>query len=132
VKQTTRPEQALLYRLSGDINPLHADPAVAARAGFGEVPILHGLCTYGYMARAVVSQIGGDAARLRVLDAEFRRPVWPGDTLITKGYRLGDARIGLQVMVDGRPDPVVTNAWAEIGSRGGTQQSVAARNDFDK
>jgi acyl dehydratase len=77
----TRPEAALIYRLSGDWNPVHADPAVAARAGF-ERPILHGLCTYGMAGRAVVASIcGGDPARLRELHVRFSAPVYPGETI---------------------------------------------------
>lgn len=77
----TRPEQALLYRLSGDTNPLHVDPALAAKAGF-ERPILHGLCTYGFAVRAMVEGLcGGDAARLRLVDARFSGVVLPGDAL---------------------------------------------------
>ena len=117
VEQRIAPEQALLYRLSGDINPLHADPAVAAKAGFGTTPILHGLCTYGFIARAAVARAaGGDAARLKALYAEFRRPVWPGDMLRTEGYDLGAGRIGLRALVEGRAEPVVRGGWAEIAS----------------
>lgn len=77
----TRPEQALVYRLTGDRNPLHADPTFAARAGF-ERPILHGMCTYGYATRLLVSTIcGGDAARLASIAGRFTRPVHPGDSL---------------------------------------------------
>jgi acyl dehydratase len=115
VAQAPSPEQALLYRISGDTNPLHADPEFAARVGFAEGPILHGLCTYGFVARAVVNErAGGDAARLRKLSAQFRKPVWPGDTIVTQGWDLGGGVVGLQAMVEGRPDAVVSNAWAEI------------------
>jgi len=77
----TRPEQALLYRLSGDLNPLHVDPELATKAGF-EKPILHGLCTYGYAVHAVVKNLcGGDPARLKSFQARFSREVYPGDTL---------------------------------------------------
>ncbi|SDE26827.1 MaoC/PaaZ C-terminal domain-containing protein [Nocardioides lianchengensis] len=77
----TRPEQALLYRLTGDRNPLHADPAFAARGGF-ERPILHGMCTYGYATRLLVNTVaGGDAARLASIAGRFTRPVLPGDAL---------------------------------------------------
>src|SRR5690606_20305472 len=77
VEEATSAEQALLYRLNGDLNPLHADPDVGERAGFGG-PILHGLCTFGYLGRAVLHQAcGGDPSRLRALAGQFRKPVWP-------------------------------------------------------
>jgi acyl dehydratase len=82
VVQPTRPEQALLYRLSGDRNPLHADPAFAARGGFSR-PILHGLCTYGVTGRALLHTLcGSDPARFRSMSGRFTRPVLPGDTLV--------------------------------------------------
>jgi len=77
----TRPEQALLYRLSGDRNPLHADPKFAARGGFSR-PILHGLCTYGVTGRALLRGVcGSDPARFLSMSGRFSRPVLPGDTL---------------------------------------------------
>ncbi len=114
-EETTSPEQALLYRISGDTNPLHADPTFAARVGFEQGPILHGLCTYGHMARAVIlSQLGGDGSRLKCLFAQFRKPVWPGDTLITRGYLVEANKLALVVDVKERPDAVVTHAWAQF------------------
>ncbi len=114
-EELTSPEQALLYRLSGDHNPLHADPEVAARVGFTQGPILHGLCTYGFLARAVIhAACGGDASRLKALSAQFRKPVWPGDLLRTEAVQLDDGRFGLRMLAAGRTDPVITNAWAEI------------------
>lgn len=78
---STRPDQALLYRLSGDMNPLHSDPEFARRAGF-ERPILHGLCTYGFTGRALLHGLcDGDPARFRAMEGRFSRPVLPGDTL---------------------------------------------------
>jgi acyl dehydratase len=77
----TRPEQALVYRLSGDRNPLHADPAFAARGGFAR-PILHGLCTYGVTGRALLQALcGSDPARFGSMAGRFTRPVLPGDAL---------------------------------------------------
>jgi acyl dehydratase len=115
VELTTSPEQALLYRLSGDLNPLHADPAFAAKVGFSEGPILHGLCTYGFVARAIIQgACAGDAAKLRSLDGNFRRPVWPGDTIVVDGFTLEPGTIAATVTVKNRPEPVVTGVVARI------------------
>lgn len=85
----TRPEQALYYRLNGDDNPLHADPAVAAKAGFPR-PILHGLCTLGIVCHALVASLADyDAARLAALDLRFSAPVFPGETIRTEIWRSG-------------------------------------------
>jgi acyl dehydratase len=82
--------QAALYRLCGDLNPLHMDPAAARRAGF-ERPILHGLCTYGFATRAIVNGLlKGEVDRLRQFKARFKDVVHPGDTLTTEGWRDGD------------------------------------------
>lgn len=83
VTTPTRPDQALLYRLSGDRNPLHSDPAFAARAGFDR-PILHGLCTYGVVHRALLGELcKGDVSRFHSMSARFSRPVLPGEHLRT-------------------------------------------------
>lgn len=77
----TLPQQALIYRLSGDLNPLHVDPELAKKVGFDR-PILHGLCTYGFAQRAVVEHLcGGDPTRLRRFSARFSGVVFPGDAL---------------------------------------------------
>ncbi len=81
VTYATRPEQALAYRLSGDRNPLHSDPAFAARAGFDR-PILHGLCTYGVVGRALLHALAGsDPARFASMSGRFSSPVFPGESL---------------------------------------------------
>jgi len=81
VAYRTRPDQALLYRLCGDRNPLHSDPAFAARGGFAR-PILHGLCTYGFTGRALLHSLcASDPARFRGMYGRFSRPVLPGQTL---------------------------------------------------
>lgn len=116
VEEATSPEQALLYRICGDVNPLHADPEFAAMVGFTQGPILHGLCTYGFAARAVVSKAcGGEATKLRAFAAQFRKPVWPGDTIVTQGWAMEGGKIAVTASVKERPDAVLTSAWAEIG-----------------
>lgn len=115
-EEATTPEQALLYRISGDVNPLHADPEFAAMVGFPQGPILHGLCTYGFVGRAIIKKAaGGDATKLRSFSAQFRKPVWPGDTIVTQGYTLEGGKVVVVASVKERPEPVLTNAWAEIG-----------------
>jgi acyl dehydratase len=89
VTYATRPDQALLYRLSGDRNPLHADPKFAARAGF-EKPILHGLCTYGFTGRALLHTLcGSDPDRFVSMSGRFSKPVIPGDTLMVSIWERG-------------------------------------------
>jgi len=84
VVQATQPNQALLYRLCGDRNPLHSDPAFARRAGFDR-PILHGLCTYGFAGRALLEALcDGDPDRFVSMSGRFTRPVVPGQTLETQ------------------------------------------------
>jgi acyl dehydratase len=84
----TREDQALIYRLSGDRNPLHSDPWFAKElAGFPK-PILHGLCTYGVAGRALVAELGnGVAANITSIAARFTKPVFPGETLTTSIWR---------------------------------------------
>lgn len=113
IEETTTPEQALLYRLNGDPNPLHADPEFAKSVGFEQGPILHGLCTYGYMVRhAAKGACGGDAARLTGFEGQFRRPVWPGDTIVTEGWNVAPGKVALQVSIKERDENVITSASA--------------------
>ena len=115
IEQQTSPEQALLYRLSGDYNPLHADPDFATMVGFQQGPILHGLCTYGFAARAVVKgACGGDAGKLKVIEGQFRKPVWPGDTIVTEGWKVAGGKIAVVASVKERNEAVLTGAWAEL------------------
>ncbi len=106
--------QALLYRLSGDYNPLHADPMFAADAGFDR-PILHGLCTLGYAGRAVLREsCDGDPERFAALQGQFSAPVFPGDTLIIRGWKADD-RVLLSAMTEARPDDLcLSNCYAEL------------------
>jgi acyl dehydratase len=84
VEDETRLEQAAIYRLSGDRNPLHIDPEFAKVGGF-DTPILHGLCTYGFVGRAILKALcGNDPANFKSFEARFSDVVYPGDTIITK------------------------------------------------
>jgi len=80
----TRPDQALLYRLNGDLNPLHSDPTLAVRAGFDK-PILHGMCTFAIAVRALLEAVlNYDVTAVREISLRFRSPVYPGETLRTE------------------------------------------------
>ncbi|MET7781538.1 MaoC/PaaZ C-terminal domain-containing protein [Streptomyces mirabilis] len=99
VERPIREEQALLYRLSGDWNPLHADPEFAKLAGFDR-PILHGLCTYGMTLKAVVDTLlGGDVARVRSYTTRFAGVVYPGETLRIRMWRQeGSVRVAVSAV----------------------------------
>jgi acyl dehydratase len=117
IEETTSLEQALIYRLSGDLNPLHADPDFARSVGFEQGPILHGLCTFGFMVRHVAQGVcSGDASRVRAFEAQFRRPVWPGETLVTEGWLVRPDAVALQVKVKERDEVVIAGAWALLAS----------------
>lgn len=104
---------ALLYRLNGDLNPLHSDPAAAQRAGF-ERPILHGLCTYGVAAHAVLRfACGYDPARLRRFDVRFSAPVFPGETVSVELWQDG-AAVSFRAHVRSRQAKVIDNGYAVI------------------
>jgi acyl dehydratase len=92
--------QNALYRLSGDLNPLHIDPGIAKSAGF-ERPILHGLCSFGYMGRAVLKgACGNDVKRIKEIKARFSNVVFPGETLTTEGWDVGGGRYVLRVTTE--------------------------------
>jgi acyl dehydratase len=96
VVEQTRPEQALLYRLSGDRNPLHVDPKFAARGGFSR-PILHGLCTYGVTGRVLLHELcGSDPARFISMGGRFSAPVLPGDALVVSIWAAEDGIAAFQ------------------------------------
>lgn len=110
----TQPDQALIYRLSGDLNPLHADPEVAKKAGF-PAPILHGMATYGVVARAVVEgACGGDESRLTGYGMRFSNPVYPGETLRTDIWDLGDGNFAFQATAIERDKLVASGGRATI------------------
>ncbi|MFP6770934.1 MAG: MaoC/PaaZ C-terminal domain-containing protein [Alphaproteobacteria bacterium] len=111
----TRVDQALLYRLSGDRNPLHADPVLAQKVGF-PVPILHGLCTYGTACRAVLTTICDyDHTMIRGFDVRFSAPVYPGETIITDMWRDGNI-VSFQCCLKERDLVVVKNGKCSLGS----------------
>jgi acyl dehydratase len=114
VTARTSANQALLYRLSGDRNPLHTDPAAARAAGF-ERPVLHGLCTFGFAGRALLHAVaGGDPGRCRRMHARFVDPVYPGEELVTMIWRRDDGSADFVVEADGRT--VVDDGRFELGS----------------
>ena len=111
-EQTTR-EQALLYRLNGDFNPLHAEPQMAKMVGY-ERPILHGLCTFGFAGRAILKSVCGmDAKKLRSFGARFAKPVLPGDTLTTEGWKVAPGIYAVRVSTQ-NGTIVLSNGVAEV------------------
>nr|WP_211187720.1 MaoC family dehydratase [Neoroseomonas marina] len=108
VDLATRPEQAIVYRLNGDHNPLHIDPAVAAKAGFKQ-PILHGLCTFGVVCHALTKALCGyDPARFGRMDLRFSSPVYPGETIRTEIWH-EDGGAAFRARVVERDKVVVSN-----------------------
>jgi acyl dehydratase len=108
-----RPEQAALYRLSGDLNPLHIQPSAATAAGF-ERPILHGLATYGAVGYVILAELcGSDPGRLKRFDARFSSPVYPGETIRTKIWREGPGRAAMRAWALERDVAVLSNGYVE-------------------
>jgi acyl dehydratase len=106
----TLPQQALWYRLCGDRNPLHADPGFAARAGFDR-PILHGLCTWGMVCKAVVDALlDGDVTQVRGYRARFAGIVFPGETLRTQVWRTDEEFVLVTTALDRADAPVLADA----------------------
>jgi len=108
IEVTSRPDQAILYRLSGDRNPLHVDPGFARQAGFDR-PILHGLCSYGMAARGIIRDLCGyDATRIKRFDVRFSAPVIPGETLVLDIWQDG-SEISFQAKIKERNAPALSN-----------------------
>jgi acyl dehydratase len=110
----TRPDQALIYRMSGDRNPLHCDPAIAKAAGFPR-PILHGMCTYGITCRAVLQTYAGyDPTRFKSHQARFSSPVFPGETITVDLWKDGDV-VSFEARVKDRGVTVIKNGKTVLG-----------------
>jgi acyl dehydratase len=111
----TLPQAALIYRLSGDYNPLHADPAIAKAAGFPR-PILHGLCSFGVAGHALLRTLCAyDPARLRRMEVRFSTPVFPGETVRTEIWREGSGSFGFRCRIVERDVVAINNGLVEIG-----------------
>ncbi len=110
---TTKPDQALIFRLSGDYNPLHSDPNFAKAAGFPK-PILHGLCTYGVACRSIVkTACDNDVKKLKSFNCRFSSPVFPGETIVTEMWKNGND-INFQSKVKERDKIILKNGVSEI------------------
>jgi len=115
VDSPTLPQQALLYRLNGDKNPLHADPEFAARGGFDK-PILHGLCSFGIVCKAVVDAVlGGDPTRVERYSVRFAGVAFPGETLRTSYWR-ENGKVFVDVQSVERGAPIISNAAVQLRS----------------
>ncbi len=125
ITEKTADNQALLYRLTGDWNPLHADPAFAQAFGF-EKPILHGLCTFGYVGRHVIKAFaGGDPRLFRNIRVRFADTVFPGETLKTEMWKEKDGKIVFRTSVVEREKVVISNASVELYPEIPTARPVA-------
>ena len=116
IESETLPQQALLYRLNGDKNPLHCDPDFAKSAGF-DTPIIHGLCSYGIVCKAVVdSALDGDVSQVARYQARFRGVGFPGETYLTRYWREGD-RILIDSSSKQRNSIIISNAAITLRDR---------------
>ncbi|WP_082544782.1 MaoC family dehydratase [Sphingopyxis sp. Root1497] len=124
VSMPTRRDQALLYRLNGDGNPLHADPAVAMRVGFPG-PIMHGLCTFGMTCRAILQHVvGGDSSRIFSHRARFTAPLFPGETLRVDLWVDGDS-VDFRAVAVERDVAVIRNGCTALRPAAARSEPVA-------
>lgn len=108
------PQAALIYRLSGDFNPLHADPEVAQRAGFRQ-PILHGLCTFGMAGHAVLQAVAWpEKLAVTAIGARFSAPVYPGETLRTEIWRIDAGQVAFRCSIPARGLVVLSRGFARL------------------
>jgi 3-hydroxyacyl-CoA dehydrogenase/3a,7a,12a-trihydroxy-5b-cholest-24-enoyl-CoA hydratase len=113
IAMKTLPQQALIYRLSGDMNPLHADPDFAKLGGYDR-PILHGLCTFGHVGRAVLqAYCNNEPERMKSFEVRFSGVVYPGETITTDMWEVGKGKIVLSARTE-RGEAVLTSAAAEV------------------
>ena len=113
IERKSLPQQALIYRLSGDKNPLHADPEFAKMAGF-DTPITHGLCSYGIVCKAIVDEVlGGDVAKVARYSARFAGVAFPGETYMVSYWKEGDS-ILFEAKSKERDAKIITNAAIKI------------------
>lgn len=114
IEEKTDMNQTLLYRLSGDWNPLHADPNFAKAFGYDR-PILHGMCTFGHVGRHVIKSFANNDGRLfKSIKVRFAKSVFPGDTLVTRMWKESDTRIIVETSVKERDEVVIKNAVVEL------------------
>jgi acyl dehydratase len=114
IELPTHPQLALIYRLSGDLNPLHSDPSVARRAGFDR-PILHGLATYGIAGHGLLALLCDyRPERLLAMDGRFSAPVFPGETLRIDIWRLNRGEAAFRAVIPARDATVLTNGHCEF------------------
>ncbi len=113
IESITLPQQALLYRLNGDKNPLHCDPDFAAKGGFDR-PIIHGLCSYGIVCKAIVDgALGGDPTKVAKYSARFRGVAFPGETYLTSYWKEGDSLL-VEAKSKERDAVIISNAAVTV------------------